>query len=402
LYAVQYGSMAPLVHVVFIGVLGRQHQAVEHQLQPSLKKLGITERAVPESELVAILKETPTSTKLVKKLHVGGVVAGQLEGSGKSLAFRIVVYDGDGNLVSDLESPMSGRALAKGDIAMFESNLGDIAGAPKPASSSVAAGSSLPSSGGDDDAPPGLGDSAKPTTTATASSPDDAPAAAPEAVQTTAAAHTDRAIHVQAALVLGIVGRNMATVANTVEGDSSSPVATGGVEGAITIGAHARVTALFEHTLVMHTEVAADNASTDIGHGELVASYDLLDGNVKLGPALGIGETYFEIDSMSTARPPDVNYIYVLLGGAVTMDLAPRWTLRGLAAFEPVVGGLPPGMAPYPSRWGFGVGAALEYQATPHVFARAALDYQAFSSSWTMGSTMDGYPTGTAAVGAAF
>jgi hypothetical protein len=183
---------------------------------------------------------------------------------------------------------------------------------------------------------------------------------------------------------------------------SSSPVGTGGVDAEVTVGPRARLAGTFEHTLVMHTAVTDGNDSTSIGRLQVLASYDVLHGNVNIAPALGFGTRYFMIDTTSTARSPDVEYQYVLLGATVAKQFDQRWTLRGLAALEPVVGGLPPGMAPGPARWGFDLGAALELRATSHVFARATLDYQAFSSSWTMGGAMDAYPTGTASAGAVF
>src|SRR5262249_15490308 len=102
------------------------------------------------------------------------------------------------------------------------------------------------------------------------------------------------------------------------------------------------------------------------------------------------------------SRSPDLEYQYAILGATIGKPLGARWLLRGLAAFEPVVGGLSVGM-PAPSRWGFDVGASLEVRATSHVFARAAFGYQSFAMSWSMvGSATDAYPTGTVAAGAAF
>lgn len=387
-----------MLHLVFVGIVGTQHKAVEHQLEPALKKLGITERAVPERELVAIVKNTPASKKLVSSLHVGGVVAGQLTGAGSSRSFRVVIYDGQGNLVSDIESPIGARSLTKGDISMFETNVEDIAGAPA-SGSPAGSGGSVASSQSDDDAPPGMGG----TTTAAAASPDDGDdtAATPKVVDHTAPAG-GHAIHVRVGLLAGLVGRDLAVEPNTIKMYTSDPVGTAGIEGALTIGPRAQLHGSFEHTLVMHTDVANGGASSDIGRFELVASYDVLHGNVNVAPALGYGMRYFQVDSTSTDRSPDVEYDYVLLGATVSKHFGPRWTLRGLAAFEPVVGGLPPGPPPAPSRWGFDLGAALEVQATKHVFARAALDYQSFSSSWMMGGAIDAYPTGSASAGAVF
>jgi hypothetical protein len=388
---------------VFVGIVGQNHVAVEHQLEPTLKKLGITERSIPERELAAIVKETPAGKKLVKSLHAGGVVAGQLSGSGSSRTFRVVIYDADGNLVSEVESPISARTLTRGDIAMFASNVQDITGSSpaQPAGSAVAGDSSLPGSGGDDDAPPGMAGAASGTRVAAADD-DSTGAAAPQVSQHASPSQGGHALQIQLGLQAGIVGRSMLTDPNTVRKYTSDPVGTGGVEGEITF-AHAHLAGVFEHTLTMHTDVAGGSASTDIGRFELAASYDVLHGSVQVAPVLGFGERYFAVDSMTTARSPDVDYQYVLLGATVAKQLGTRWTQRGLAAYEPVVGGLPPGMGPAPSRYGYDFGAALEVRATRHVFARAAFDYQVFSCSWASGgAAMDNYPAGSASAGAVF
>ena len=393
---------------VFVGVVGQNHKAVEHQLEPALQTLHITERSVPERELAAIVKHTAASKKLVVSLHAGGVVAGQLSGAGNSRTFRVVIYDAQGNLVSEVESPIGPRTLTRDDIAMFKANVQDITGStPAPSQttgSTVADDSALPSSGGDDDAPPGMGGAANSTTRVAAASPDDddTAAAAPQVAKSATPSHGGHAFQFRVGLQAGIVGRSMLTDPNTVRKYTSDPVGTGGFEGEIAYG-HARLTGAFEHTLTMHTNVGGNNASTDIGRLELAASYDVLHGSVQVAPVLGFGERYFAIDSTSAARSPDVDYQYVMLGATIAKQLGTRWTLRGLAAYEPVIGGLPPGMAPGPSRWGYDFGAALEVRATAHVFARAAFDYQVFSSSWMSGgAAMDNFPTGSASAGAVF
>ncbi len=151
----------------------------------------------------------------------------------------------------------------------------------------------------------------------------------------------------------------------------------------------------------MHSDVDNGSASSAIGRWQLAAAYDILHDSVQLAPMVGIGARYFTIDSSSTTRTPDDQYTYVLLGASITKPIGSKFTLRGLAAFEPVIGGVEPPMADTASRWGFDLGASLEMRATAHVFARAALDFQSFSSSWSMvGGTSDAYPSGTLAVGA--
>jgi hypothetical protein len=382
--------------IVFVGIVGNHHAAVEHQLGPALEKTGISELAIPDDERAAIVKHTAASKKIVKSLHVSGVVAGQLKGAGSSRTFRVVIYDGDGNLTSDLESPIAANGLTKDNIQMFETNVSDIAATATPAH---APAGKRAAAHADDDAPPGMGGavaSAEP-----ADSSDDA--AAPAVVAHVEPAGHGHAVHVRLGVLVGGVGRSLGTDPNTVEHYSSTPVPTGGVEGEVGIGNRVHLAGSFEHTLVMHTPIGSDSVSTGIGRAQAYASYDVVHGSVSLAPAVGFGTRYFAIDTDSTMRSPDIEYQYVLLGATIAKPIGARWTLRGLAAFEPVVGGMVPKMLPDPGRWGFDVGAALEVRATAHVFARAAFDYQSFASSWVShGSATDAYPTGTASAGAVF
>ncbi len=410
--------MLLLAPIVFVGIVGPHHEAVEHQLEASLQKVGISELAIPDSERAALVKHTAASKKLVKGMHVGGVVAGQVSGSGDSRTFRVMIYDANGNLTTDLESPIAANGLTKDNIASFEATVADIAGTPPPAPARAPApagkrkaapvdDSPLPATHVDDDAPPGLAGAAKPAaprvaTAEAAPIEDDTAATAPSVVEHAQPSGGAHGIHLRVGLLAGVVGRNFATDPNTVRTYSSSPVGTGGFEAAIDVGARVHVAGSFEHTLVMHTPIGSDSVSTMIGRAQGYASYDVVRGSVTLAPAVGFGTRYFSIDSASTARSPDFEYQYVMIGATVAKQLGTRWTLRGLAAFEPVVGGLTPNTLPDPGRWGFDVGAALEVRATEHVFARAAFDYQSFASSWMMGGATDGYPTGTAAAGASF
>ena len=405
--------------VVFVGIAGNHHETVEHQLAPTLEKAGVAELTIPDPDLGAILKHTKQSKTIVKKMHVGGVIAAQLVGSGNTRTFRVVIYDADGNLSSETESPISPKGLAKDDLNVFAINIADIAEAsgakpqPKTQPKRVAKqvdDAPLSSSHVDDDAPPGLGGApakhdAAPKPVAAVDDDAAATAAAPTTVEQTApAAKSGSGVHVEVGLMLGMVGRSLATDPGTVKSYTSTPVGTFGFEGALGIGAKARLTGEFEHTAVMHSDVDGMQASTAIGRYELAASYDVVhDESIQLAPLVGFGARYFAIDATSMTKTPDNQYTYVVLGASIRKSLGTKWALRGLAAFEPVVGGIEPKMANTASRWGFDVGATLEVQATQHVFARASFDYQSFNSSWFMvGGMTDAYPGGSIAAGALF
>jgi hypothetical protein len=406
-----------LAPIVFVGIIGNHHDAVEHQLAPSLDKVGITELAIPDGERAAIVKHTAASKKVIKSLHVGGVVAGELTGAGADRSFRVVIYDGEGNLTSDLESPIAANGLTKANIHTFEANIADIAGTATPAPPTRVAAATpkrkkaatvddapLSSSHVDDDAPPGFAgapkQSAHPAVATAAPADDEDTTAAPAVVAKAPATGGGHAIHLEVAALGGLVGRSFAPDPNTVQKYNSTPVPTGGVAGTISIGSRAHIAGSFEHSLVMHTAVGGDKVTTGIGRYEAVATYDVLHGSVHLAPAVGFGARYFAMDTDSTARSPDIEYQYVILGASIAKPLGTRWLLSGLAAYEPVVGGVIPGMSP--SRYGLDVGAALEVKATAHVFARAAFDVQQFATEWPMaGGANDAFIGSTVAVGAA-
>ena len=404
--------MAP---IVFVGIVGNQHEAVEKQLEPSLDKAGVTEMAIPDSSRAALVKHTKTAKQVVKNLHVGGVIAGQLTGAGNNRSFRVIIYDAEGNLTSDLESPIGAKKLSPHNIDVFETNISDIAssGTPAPAAkpTRVAKRGAAPVRDEphltDDDAPPGMpGSKAAPAPSKApevAAADDDsatATADAPAVVASAPAKPGNHSVHVEAGVLVGMVGRSLATDPNTFKHYDSTPVGTGGVAGAVTIGSRLHVGGSFEHTLVMHTDVGGMNISSNIGRAEATLSYDVVHGGFTLAPVAGIGERYFAVDSDSTDRTPDLQYVYVVLGAGVGKQLSPRWSLHGLAAFEPVLLGVRPAALPEPSRWGVDFGAALDVKATAHVFARAAFDYQIFQSSYQMGNTVDSYPDASISLGA--
>ncbi|HEX7701727.1 MAG TPA: hypothetical protein VF403_13410, partial [Kofleriaceae bacterium] len=339
---------------------------------------------------------------IVKKMHVGGVIAAQLVGAGNARTFRVVIYDADGNLSSETESPLSAEGLQKVDLDVFAINVVELTAGARPAKRAPAP-TPTSSSHVDDDVPPGVGSAPPkhdaPAKPVAAADDGDEVAASPAVEQhpTTSGG----GVHVEIGLAVGVVGRVLSTDTSTVKSYSSSPVGTGGLEGTVGVGAKVRISGLFEHTLVMHSDLNPGSAASAIGRFQIAAAYDVVHSDsVQLAPTLGFGARYFEIDTTSTTRTPDEQYTYVLLGGTVTKSLGTRWVLRGLAAFEPVVGGVEPKMATSASRWGFDLGAELEVRSA-HVFARAAFDYQSFASSWSMvGGTSDAYSSGTVAVGA--
>ena len=215
-----------LAPIVFVGILGRQHDAVEHQLQHSLDKAGITQKVVSANERTAIVKNGAASKKVVKNMHVGGVVAGEVTGTGNARSFRVVIYDGEGNLKTELESPIAAAGLTRDDISSFEATIADFAGSTKPAPAARIANAPTAMRGAhaDDDAPPGLSGSAGAAThtervaaAAPATDDDDGATSATAVVEPTAAAKSSSGIHAEAELLVGLVGRSLGTDPNTIK-----------------------------------------------------------------------------------------------------------------------------------------------------------------------------------------
>jgi hypothetical protein len=114
--------------IVFVGIAGNHHDAVEHQLAPVFEKAGVTELVIPMPDLGQIARHTDASKEIVKHLHVDGVIGGALITAGGQKTFRIVIYDGQGNMRSLDETPLSGKKLTSGDLEVLAINLADEVG----------------------------------------------------------------------------------------------------------------------------------------------------------------------------------------------------------------------------------------------------------------------------------
>ena len=389
--------------VVFVGIAGNHHEAVEQQLAPTLDRSGITELVLADGDLTEVVHHTRASRDIVRKLHVDGVIAGEVVTTKTTRSFRVLMYDGDGTLSSDSATPFTGRVLAKTDLDVLAMNLKDavdtIANKHKP----KAAARRAPAVHA---APPheeNLPAFTAPAAPVASVDRDDGVASESPLVEKSAAPAQEGGIRVHAGLTLGIVGRSMSTDPNTIKSYSSTPVGTGGFDLGLDLGARGSITGTYEHTLVMHSLVAGDSIASSIGRWQVLAAYDLIHGAVWIAPILGIGGRSFAIDSTSNTRSPDTDYTYLVLGASIAKPIGSHVALRGTAALEPVLGGAQPLMTADASRLGFDLGVALEIRPTTHVFVRAAFDYQQFGWTWAMvGGATDGYPTGTLAAGAAF
>ncbi|MEO6773488.1 MAG: hypothetical protein ABI467_10775 [Kofleriaceae bacterium] len=431
--------------IVFVGIAGNHHDTVEHQLAPVFNKAGVTERAIPMRDLGQIARHTDASKDIVKRMHVDGVIGGALITAGGQKTFRIVVYDGQGNMRSLDETPLSGKKLTSGDLEVLAINLtdevGDLGRGKKPASGPHAEAvadieidppeTARPARPAAHTAPPQTElatpsfaepDSSEPTHDAAPKQTANADAVSMDEIEamtgggdtpvdggssTATASAPESTLHLHVGAGLALIGR-VFTPPMALNGFTSTPV--GGAQFAAGVSPTVRTSldVMAERTLAMTTSLATGGASTVISRWQVNGGYALVDHaqGTKLVANLGLGHRAFSIESTDPSRTPDNEYNYVALGARLAQPVGERVVLRGELELEPVFGGTDGmQMTLGPStRWGLDVGAALEYRLAAHFVARGAFDYQRFSWSWDAagtrgaGGASDSYPSGSLAL----
>jgi hypothetical protein len=389
--------------IVFVGIAGTHHETVERQLTPVLEKAGVQELVIPMPDLGQIARHTDASKEIVKRLHVDGVIGGALITAGGQKTFRIVIYDGQGNMRSLDETPLAGKKLTGGDLEVLAINLTDEVGdlgkgkrtpsgpraealadveidppkkaplpvpPPPPARKAVAAAPVHD----DDEAPPGL-----PATRSTAKSAPKAELATPTFADAPAAAeHTAAPKETADASAVSMdeieamtgggdapvdggsstataaapestlhlhVGAGFALIGRSftppmaLNGFTSTPV--GGAQFAAGIAPTERTSldVMAERTLAMTTSLAAGAASTAISRWEVNGGYALVDHGTEVVANLGLGHRAFSIESTDPSRTPDNEYNYVTIGARLAQPIGDRIVLRGEVELEPVFGG---------------------------------------------------------------
>jgi len=427
--------------IVFVGIAGNHHETVERQLAPVLEKAGVTELVIPTPDLGQIARHTEASKDIVKRLHVDGVIGGALITAGGQKTFRIVIYDGQGNMRSLDETPLAGKKLTGGDLEVLAINLGDEVGdlgkgkktpsgpraealadieidPPKKAPSPVPAPPSRKAAiHSDDEAPPGLPARSAPpkaelatptfgsetTETSHEAAPKetaDASAVSMDEIEamtgggdatidggssTATAPAPESTLHLHAGAGLALIGR-VFTPPMALNGFTSTPV--GGAQFAAGVSPTERTSldVMAERTLAMTTSLATGTAATTISRWEINGGYALVGhaNGTQVVANLGLGHRAFSMESIDPSRTPDNEYNYVMVGARLAQPLGDKVTLRGEVQFEPVFGGADGmQMTLGPStRWGLDLGAALEYRLAAHFVARGAFDYQRFSWAW--------------------
>jgi hypothetical protein len=443
--------LAPAV-IVFIGVAGKHPEQVQRQLEPVLAHAHVAPRTVAKAELASLARHSDDSKTIVQSLHVDGVVGGALIESGGSLTLRVVIYDGEGNLKSLGETPLGGRAMSKDELEVLGENLDDelggihhkagvaaaepkqevadidfdapapkAAAAPPPPKHKAASPAEIGfAPDADNHDAPSLGGEpshqAAPTETADAVSLDDVASLnnsplddATGDSSATASTPAEHALHLHANGGFGLASRSFSGPSGLM-GYTSSAVGTARVAAGIEPVGRLSLDAMAETALGMSTPIGNSTASTSMSRYEITASYAFGGGAVSIAPTFGYGERAFSIDSSATGRSPDTSYGYLILGANAAYVLGQRFTLRALAALEPVTGGEDPTAMEFgaATRWAIDAGAGLDMRLWSHVLARAAFDYQRFSWSWsaagsrsTNGAT-DSYPTAAISIGAEY
>ncbi|CAN5644100.1 hypothetical protein BH11MYX1_BH11MYX1_52170 [soil metagenome] len=408
--------------IVFVGVAGGHHEAVERQIAPLLDHVGVNELAIPAPDLAAIVRHTDASRDVVKNLHVDGVLGGALITANGQQTFRFVIYDGNGNMRSLGETPLNGPTLSTSDLEMLGINLGEEvsslqatnkppARVPPPA---AIATSAPPSSPKQPEAPaPVAPGPAAPTQVANADAVSVADieamtgggssAAVADVTTTVEPPTATLRLHVDAGV--GMTGRVFAAPTG-VTGYTSTPVGTVHVGAGVAPTERTSIELAAERTISMSTALDAGRASTSISRWQVDGGYAVLEGDTTIIASLGVGNRAFSIDAVTSGgRTPDSEYNYLALGARVAHTIGSRVTVRGRVEFEPVFGGVD-GMAMAlgtASRWGLDVGAALDLALIHHLAARAAFDYQRFAWSWAAASSAaDSYPTATVALRSEF
>ena len=440
--------------VVFVGIAGNRGKVVEHQLQPVFDHAHVEAMTMPVATLLTLTHHSDTSRDVVKKLHVDGLIGGELVEAGGKLTFRLVIYDGNGSLKSLDETPLAGKSLSKDDLEVIGSNLddeleglakihheapaapepmvvkapppppprvvqsapviADIAPTPKTSASSTPHGKLAEISFDDEAEKPPAGEAehhdAAPVETADAVSMDDVESLTSGGSEATSPTSPVSTLHLHAGVGLGLASRSFAPGPSTVAGYSSSPVGAVHFEGGVEPTANTSLNIVAESTLAMNTPLAAGMASTSMSRWEVATGYTAMHGAIDLTPTLGLGRRTFSIDSTDPSRSPDGDYTYLIIGANASKSISKKITVRGVLAFEPVLGGVEPTEMAFGSatRWAIDAGAAVELRPISHVFARVALDYQRFAWSWDAagargaGGAVDSYPSGTLAVGAEY
>ncbi len=441
--------MLAFLAVVFGGIVGNgnpEADRISTEIVAAVReKVEVTPITLPVKQLAALTHHASGSREIVAKLHVDGLIGGELIDKGGTLTLRLVVYAADGGLRSLSEITLRNRALAFDDFGVIRSNLTDEiraltpkaakpvpvpvviekAPVPKPVplappveKAAVPAPAKVtkaikvvpaPAPEIEMEAEPAAAPVTEPAASEEPVPGIDEPAGISQSAIPDDSEDADPVLGLQLGVGLGVVSRSFAP-GPAIAGYSASPVGTIGVTARIQPARKLCLDALVDRTLAMSTPMGMDSAATTMSRWEVSADYTLHAGRVSVASRLGLGRRAFSIESNLSSRTPDSDYNYLIVGATASASLGHGILLRGLAAFEPVLWGREPtemalGEA---RRWAIDVGAAIELHPTAHVFARVAADLQRFAWTWDSagargsGGAVDLFPSAMASLGASY
>lgn len=412
--------MLPVLAVVYIGISGPNPGKLDAQLASVVQQAHVERRVIPAATLRTIGSRGEGSHEAIERLHVDGVICGELVEAGGHLNLHLMVYAGDGRMKSYSETPLVARVLSKDELETLRENLdGEIASltpiATPPKQAALAEIEfDEPATPAPVAKPPAriARPAAQPIVVAEPPAHEPAPVEVADADAVSASelealggidgggdvsASPATQLHLAADVGFGVIARSFAPGPATIASYSSSPVGALALSGRLEPTESLSVAVAYEHTLGM----TSGNAPTSIDRWELAGGYAFA---AHLRAELGLGHRGFTMDSNNAARTPDDDYNYLVAAIAGALPLG-RFAITARLAFEPVLWGTEPTAMSYgsASRWAIDGAVAAELRATDHVFVRAAFDYQRFSWTWDrIGGAVDGYPSGTLSLGARY
>jgi hypothetical protein len=443
----------PILGVVFAGIVGGNGAPLDKQIKSVVHDAHVKPITMAADDVRKLTRHGDGTRDIITRLHVDGVIAFEIVTGHGDPSLRLVIYKGDGSIKTFSDTPIEGRTLGKDDVASLRESIADDVAtlshdaAPEPAVAAepvvaaaphskarpaphAAAHAVAPADEIEMDAP-AADVAATPPTAAPSDTPSDAVSADEIAAMTGGtdsatgadsgsdspvdgiATHgtDDAALRMRAAVGFGFASRGFTPGPTTMTGYSSTPVGAVHLDASVQPSARMSIGVVGETTVGMTSPLGMSVASTTVSRWEATASYAIAkSGAVELAPLVGLGRRAFSIDSSDSQRTPDVSYNYVIIGASAAAPIGTHVTVRGLAAFEPVISGADPMEMTYgsSSRWAFDLGGAVEVHPRAHVFLRAAAGYQRFSWSWASagargaGGAVDSYPSGSLSLGAEY
>ncbi len=440
--------LLPILSVVFVGVVGGdKDDRVAQQVQMLLQEQDVKTLALAAPTVRKLARHAEGSRELVAALHADGLVGGELAGDARHRILRIAIYGAEGSLDTLFEIPFEGHRLSRDQVTTLGENFDDVRALVTKAQKPIAAAPPKPDKIVAPDVAPKAAVATRPVAkpavaakpvvaarpvaepepepepvvetppapVAVATADDDAVTAdeliaATQVKQTISLKTEDRELRIGVGAGFGVGGRTFSPGPAAVPGYASSAIGLLHLDANVQPTRRTSVSVVAERSLHMTTPVTEGAMPTTFARWEATTGFVASHGRVDLELQGGLGRRTFAIESADPGRSPDNSYNYLILGASAGTTLGHHLTLRGHAAFEPVVSGTEPMEASFgeATRWAIAVGGSVELHPGAHLVVRAAADYQRFAWSWGMagargaGGAADQYPSAMLSVGAQY